>query len=288
MGKSFNREPGTAAATFDGPTDSLWEWHDPLMTRTDVKTYWDRHPTASNLPAEPALDAQTWPEEIAFYLTPEQEFAYDALRPLPSKRVVEIGCGVGVNAIYMASEGAWVAAVDSSFPRLKVLREVAAERGVGGRLHPVCAAAERLPFRANSLDAAYSKASLIHTELPVALAECRRVLRTSGRGVFCEPTTSNPFAWVYRRLLGPREWRTITRYFSRADEQIMAGVFGNVRSEGFFLWALLAFYWQFGRRNLKRFRRWLRVLHALDCGLFRLCPPLRRLAWFRVFVIEKR
>ena len=255
---------------------------------TNAKSYWDRHISASNLPGDEALTAATWPEEIAFYLTPEQEFAHRALGPLESRRVVEIGCGVGVHAIYLAQKGAWVAAVDTSFRRLRVLRGIAAEMGLKAHVHPVCARAENLPFRSESLDAAYTKATLIHTDLPIALGECRRVLRPTGRGVFCEPTTSNPFARLYRRLCGPEEWRSITRYFSRAEEKMMTEVFGHLRGESFYLSAFPAFYWQFGRRRLKRFRRWLGVLHTFDGALFAVCPPLKRLAWFRVYLVEKR
>jgi len=254
----------------------------------DANTYWDRHVSASNLPGDEALTPEAWPDEIAFYLTPEQEFAHREMGPLPSRRIVEIGCGVGVHAIYLAREGAWVAAVDTSLQRLNVLREVAAKMGLSGQVHAVCSRAENLPFREGALDAAYTKASLIHTDLSVALAECRRVLRPGGRGVFCEPTASNPFARLYRRFCAPAEWRTITRYFSRAEEKTVAEVFGNLRFGNFYLFGFLAFYWQFGKRRLKRFKRWLGILHALDRALFAMCPPLRRLAWFRVYVVEKR
>jgi len=257
------------------------------MKTTDDESYWDRHATASNLPGEGGLTAESWGEEIAFYMTPEQEFACEALAPLERRWVVELGCGVGVNAIHLARKGAQVAAVDTSFRRLEVLQKVAAEMGLSGRVHPVCASAEHLPFRADCLDRAYTKASLIHTDLPEAMEECRRVLRPAGRGVFCEPTTSNPFAWIYRRWFGPAEWRTITRYFSRREEEVVARAFGDLRTGSFYLLGFVAFYWQFGRRRLTRFRRWLGVLWGLDRVLFALCPPLRRLAWFRVYVVHK-
>ena len=166
---------------------------------SNANTYWDRHVSASNLPGDEALTPETWPEEIAFYLTPEQEFAHREMGPLPSRHIAEIGCGVGVHAIYLAREGAWVAAVDPSVQRLKVLKGVAARMGLNGRIHPICARAERLPFREGALDAAYTKASLIHTDLSAALGECRRVLRPGGRGVFCEPTASSNCSLVRYR-----------------------------------------------------------------------------------------
>lgn len=256
--------------------------------RSDVERYWDRHVAASNLPGDRPLTTESWPEEIAFYMTPEQEFAYRALGRLRSRRVIEIGCGVGVNAINLAHRGAWVVAIDPSQQRLEVLRKVATEMHLSALLHPVRASAEHLPFRSDSFDAAYTKATLIHTDLPEALSECRRVLRPSGRGIFCEPTAYNPFARFYRRFFGPSEWRALARYFSRAEERVVAETFGNLRAESFYLSAFLAFYWQFGRRRLKRFKRWLGALHSLDRALFAVCPPLRRLAWFRVYVVEKR
>lgn len=255
---------------------------------TDHDQYWDRHTTPSNLPEDQPLTAERWPEEAAFGQTPERDFARRALGRLEGLRVLEIGCGVGVNAIDLARRGARVVALDSSASRLRVLKSVAADLDVGASLGAVCARAEHLPFRQESFDAAYTKATLIHTDLPPALVECRRVLRPGGRAVFCEPTTTNPLVRVYRRWFGPREWKSITRYFSPAEEKAIADAFGNLEITSFYLTAFLAFYWQFGRRRLKRFRRWLGALHAFDRFLFALCPPLRRWAWFRVYVAEKR
>ena len=258
-----------------------------MEEKNEAERYWDRNVGASNLPGDGPIGAAGWPEEVAFYMTPEQEFAYRALGELRGRLVLEIGSGVGVNAANLARKGARVVALDSSLPRLKALKRLGSELGLAASLHPVCARAEALPFREGAFDGAYSKATLIHTDLHRALEECRRVLHRGGRGVFCEPTTSNPFACIYRRLLGPREWRSITRYFSKNEESEIAAVFGRVRGESFYFLSFLAFYWQFGRRNLKRFKRHLAALFALDRLLFSIIPPLRRLAWFKVHVVEK-
>jgi SAM-dependent methyltransferase len=249
--------------------------------------YWDRHTAPTNLPGDEGLTVDRFPEELAFYLTPEQEFAYEAVGGFKGRRILEIGAGVGVNALHMAAQGARVVAVDMSRTRLAILKRVAGEMGLEGKVWPVCARAEQLPLREGVADAAYSKSSLIHTDLPAALGEIRRALREEGRGVFCEPTTSNPFVWLYRRFLGPQEWRSITHYFGRREERALAEAFGGVRAGDFYFTAFVAFYWQFARRRLARFRRWLAALNAVDKLLFRLIPPLRRLAWFRVYVVTK-
>jgi SAM-dependent methyltransferase len=60
---------------------------------------------------------------------------YDRLLPFESIRsVLDVGCGNGRNAIYLASKGCQVDAIDSSPIALQLLRDRAEQAGVGARI----------------------------------------------------------------------------------------------------------------------------------------------------------
>ena len=62
----------------------------------------------------------------------------------------------------------------------------------------LAAKAEALPLASGSVDALLALSVLQYTERPVALAECRRVLRPGGRFVAVENLRGNPFARAFR------------------------------------------------------------------------------------------
>lgn len=91
-------------------------------------------------------------------------------------RVLDVGCGPGRDVRWFAEQGTEVVGID---PSLGMLRE-ARRRGCRRLVH---GDARALPFQAGSFDAAWCMASLLHlpkANLPVALAETRRVLRPGG------------------------------------------------------------------------------------------------------------
>lgn len=94
----------------------------------------------------------------------------------PDSRVLEIGCGTGLNFSYypQASRG-----VASELSREMTARARAKPRPAG--IHLMQAQAEALPFAENSFDAAF--ATLVFCSIaspPQAFAELRRVVRPGG------------------------------------------------------------------------------------------------------------
>jgi len=94
-------------------------------------------------------------------------------------RLLEIGCGIGVDSIQLAKCGFDVTAVDLSETAIEVAREYARYRGqyidfqVGN--------SEGLNFDDESFDAVYSFGVLHHTpNINAAISEVRRVLRPGG------------------------------------------------------------------------------------------------------------
>ncbi len=249
-------------------------------------SYWDANLDPQNLGA--AGDAaRAVAAEMPFYETPDQRWALQQMAPLAATRVLEIGAGLGVNTLQLAGRGARVVATDISLERLRVLGEVARGSGAGAAVLPVRCAAEALPFRAGSFDRACSKSVLIHTRIPEASAEAARVLVRGGRGVFVEPRARAPLVNLYRRTLAPREWRTITTYFTDQESGAVMAPFARGEEQRFYLFSFAAFLWQFGVRAPRLFRVSLAVLHALDRALFALIPPLRRLAWFAAIRVDR-
>lgn len=256
----------------------------------DQQSYWNENLDPQNLGKAGLSDEYNPKHELGFYFTPDQKFALEQLRPLPGKRVLDIGAGIGTNALHLAAQGSTVVAMDIAHERLIALRGsfalFPAEREQAGRLLLVRAAAEALPFRDAIFDAACSKSVLIHTQLEKAVPEIQRVLRHSGIGTFIEPLKRNPFVNLYRRTLAPRIWQSIARYFGETELELFRRSFPNVTIRNFYLTSFFAFAWQFGIRVPLLFRASLVPLHELDCVLMRI-PGLAARAWFAVIVVRK-
>ena len=96
------------------------------------------------------------------------------------QRLLEVGCGIGVDSIQLAKRGFQVTAVDLTENALAVARQFAARREatVDFRLGN----AEGLDFPDESFDAVYSFGVLHHTpDIERSVAEVHRVLRPGGR-----------------------------------------------------------------------------------------------------------
>jgi len=108
------------------------------------------------------------------------------LVPLARGRVLEIGCGGGLNfRFYDPNLVSEVAGIDPSPPLLAMAARAAARTGV-----PIAVQqgeAERLPFESGTFDTAVLTFTLCSVRDPgLALAEISRVLAPGGQLLFCE------------------------------------------------------------------------------------------------------
>lgn len=95
------------------------------------------------------------------------------------KRLLEVGCGIGVDSIQLARRGFDVTAVDLTANALAVARQFAAHRGV--QVDFRLGNAEGLDFADQNFDAVYSFGVLHHTpDIRQSVAEVHRVLRPGG------------------------------------------------------------------------------------------------------------
>jgi SAM-dependent methyltransferase len=97
------------------------------------------------------------------------------LRANEGQTLLEVGCGAGRDALILSESGWTYTGVDLSSVAVRTCRELG--------LHAIEASATRLPFAADSFDAAWSMSTLMH--LPGdgfgrAIQELRRVVRPGG------------------------------------------------------------------------------------------------------------
>jgi ubiquinone/menaquinone biosynthesis C-methylase UbiE len=149
-------------------------------TVADVKEFWEAHVNNEYYTAE-ARASDAYFREIE-----ERRFSsHYHLRELFASlqgsqgRLLEVGCGIGVDSIQLAKCGFDVTAVDLTESALKVARQFAAARGVSVDFR--LGNAEGLDFPDGTFDAVYSFGVLHHTpDIARSVGEVRRVLRPGG------------------------------------------------------------------------------------------------------------
>ncbi|MEE9301540.1 MAG: methyltransferase domain-containing protein [Alphaproteobacteria bacterium] len=117
-----------------------------------------------------------------------------SLRLVPSSppmKVLDIGCGTGVNAEALAAKGHEVSGIDISPVAIEKFRA----RGFDGA---VCNINEEIPFEDGTFDLVFGSDVIEHIiDTERALSEMNRVLRPGGQLVLSTP---NSAFWVYRLL----------------------------------------------------------------------------------------
>ena len=99
------------------------------------------------------------------------------------KRVLDIGCGSGGNALHLARTKplAHITGFDVEAPVIEVASDRAREEGLESRVDFVRADPGPLPFKDGSFDIVFSKDSLLHiSDKPAICAEMFRVLAPGG------------------------------------------------------------------------------------------------------------
>jgi SAM-dependent methyltransferase len=141
-------------------------------------------------------------------------------------RILDIGCGDGQISRMLAARGAEVVGVDPTWNQITV-----AARRAGGPAY-LRAAADDLPFRAASFDAAVACLVFEHIDaVDAAIAEVARVVRPGGRFCFFlnHPLLQTPGSgWIDDHIVDPPEqyWR-IGPYLVETEtiEQVELGVY---------------------------------------------------------------
>ena len=207
--------------------------------------------------------------------------SYSFLGNVHGKKVLEIGCGSGEQASYLAAQGAIVTVIDISAESLKTAQELAKKKEV--ELTAVRMNAEELTFPAESFDLVYINSTLMHVQQQKVLQECSRVLKKGGRLVVIEPLRYAPLVQIYRLFSSYRKMNPQYATFKmfRAGKEY----FADYNHQEFYLFssALLPVF------SLKY--RWLHqsydTISKVDNFLLKIIPPLRYGCWVSVVEYTK-
>jgi SAM-dependent methyltransferase len=107
----------------------------------------------------------------------------------PESSVLEIGCGSGGYALYVADQiGCQILGLDINEPGIRSARELAGASGLASRARfEPCDVSKKLPFDDQTFDAVFSNDVLCHVPGRLALlAEIFRVLKPAGRMLFSD------------------------------------------------------------------------------------------------------
>ncbi|MBW4051992.1 MAG: class I SAM-dependent methyltransferase [Proteobacteria bacterium] len=108
---------------------------------------------------------------------------FDPVRAVPKYpcagwKVLDVGCGIGQTLLAPELRAAAeLHGIDTDGAAIEFGRR----RAGSAHLTLTCAQAEHIPYEDGSFDLVYSRVAVPYTNVPLALAEMRRVLKTGGR-----------------------------------------------------------------------------------------------------------
>ncbi len=123
---------------------------------------------------------------------------------LKGKRVLELGCGDGMNALAMAKLGAEVVAVDISSESARIVNEAAQQLNLQQRVEGLGGDFTALPFEDQSFDIIVGKAFLHHLTHELEreyLEKAAELLKPDGEARFFEPAENSRWLDALRWMI---------------------------------------------------------------------------------------
>jgi SAM-dependent methyltransferase len=155
-----------------------------MATTDQVRAYWDAHIHDLEITRHP-VGSRGFFDDL-------DQYHFEKLHHLPrlidfngwrDRRVLEVGCGAGVDLARFAKGGAEVTGVDLAPSAIALARMNFEQQGLHAALE--VADGEHLPFRDESFDLVYAHGVVQYTANPQRLVDqCHRVLKPGGLAIF--------------------------------------------------------------------------------------------------------
>lgn len=152
-----------------------------MFQKQDVISFWNKKPcgTLGKIPEQPDLKYFNRIKERRYKLEPFIRLIVQ-FEKWQGKKVLEVGCGIGIDGLEFARNGADYTGIDISKKSLELAQKYFSLNNQKANL--LIADAENLPFLDNTFDLVYSWGVLHHTlDINKAINEVYRVLKPSGK-----------------------------------------------------------------------------------------------------------
>ena len=218
---------------------------EPAQSSTDerltpeIRSFWTRNVNCERLMGHSVTAHERGDSQYFSDLESQRYRSHRHLLPWieairPPARVLEIGCGIGLDSFVMARRGLDITAVDLTDVGVSTARQRFADSGVPGSF-AVCNAAF-LPLPGGSFDYVYSFGVLHHTaDTAACVRETHRVLRPGGQARIMLYHRRSINELVHRLLRVPFEERDelcpMVRRFTLSEVREMFSMFSSVHAE---------------------------------------------------------
>ena len=196
------------------------------------------------------------------------------LGDLRGRSVLDLGCGQGEEAVYLATLGAHVTAIDISEVGVDIARRRAVHNGVADRVRAIVMRADPTSFADASFDFIHGIGIIHHVGVENSFAEIRRLLKPGGRAAFLEHMGNSAIIERLRRLLGG-DFTEYERPVTWDELAARAVDFAEMQLHPYHLTC-----------RLRRLRQ-TRLFRAVDHAALTVCPPLRCFASGVVILVRK-
>jgi 2-polyprenyl-3-methyl-5-hydroxy-6-metoxy-1,4-benzoquinol methylase len=178
-------------------------------------------------------------EDVAIWEKESWKYIFDTLGNLENKKVLDIGCGLGRESIFMAKNGALVTGIDISSKNIEKAKQYASEYKANNTRFIVINI-YNLNY-IDEFDIVFCRASLHHfPDVNSVIQKAHKSLKVGGIMIIQEPKAENPIAIIGRRFFNPT---TITEHpfkFGELEAQFQK-VFKNVNVKYFYIFSPICF-----------------------------------------------
>ena len=218
-------------------------------------------------------------EKILLMRDSAVKHSYLWLGDLSQKKMLEIGCGSGNQALHFTSKGADLTVIDISSKSLNLVSQRLKDNNL--KIIPHLMNAESMTFDPEQFDLIYINSVLMHVNQDKVLQECSRVLKKGGKLVVLEPLNYNPFMRLYRLIFSQYQ-KTKPDYMTLKKYSALSQYFQGYHHKEFYFFAVLFLpvFKIFHDQN--QALQWYSRVGKLDQFCFKIIPFLKRLAWVGV------